>query len=106
MILKPWRELDPEDLPKKKMKVYMMQEQKFREVKQKIANYMNMKEVDATKFTRPDNLRIWKCNYYYSSVDRFSEFLKEHSIGGVNTQFRENENPDIDENTGVSFPGT
>lgn len=53
------------------------------------------------------NIRFWKCNYQYNTREKIAEFLKEHNIGGVSTHFTETQNPDqdIEENTGVSFPG-
>jgi hypothetical protein len=73
-------------------------------VKGKLVRYLNEHE---GKNLTETSLRIWKCNYQYNNRDKMVEFLKEHKIGGPNTPYSglPNKDPDIEENTGVAFPG-
>ena len=41
----------------------------------------------------------------YSNVDKFSEYLKTKEIGGPDTPQLESTTEDIDENSGIAFPG-
>lgn len=53
-------------------------------------------------------VRLWKAGYNYTNKEKLADFLKEHRIGGPETIFKsqdENQDKDIEENTGVSFPG-
>ena len=49
---------------------------------------------------------MWKLNYQYNTREKFVEFLKDNSLGGPTTVFKDNDPlNDIEENTGVNFPG-
>jgi len=54
-----------------------------------------------------DSIRLWKANMTYYTVEKMAEFLKLNSIGGPNTKLEVNDpaTPDIENNTGVEFPG-
>ena len=54
-----------------------------------------------------DSIRLWKANMTYYTIEKMAEFLKLNSIGGPNTKLEVNdtETPDIENNTGVEFPG-
>ena len=39
------------------------------------------KENPNAKPLEPSNIRLWKCSYMYSSLDKFVGFLKENKIG-------------------------
>jgi hypothetical protein len=53
-----------------------------------------------------ENIRMWKLNYQYNTREKFVEFLKDNSLGGPTTVFKDNDPlNDIEENTGVNFPG-
>ena len=41
----------------------------------------------------------------YSTVDKFSEYLRMKEIGGPDTPLFKNIGDDIEENSGVPFPG-
>ena len=53
-----------------------------------------------------DHVRLWKANYNYSRQEKVIDLLKFHSIGGNDTKFLPESEPDILENTGVDFPGS
>ncbi len=44
----------------------------------------------------------------YYTVEKMAEYLTNNQIGGPNTKVEldDPENPDIENNTGVEFPGT
>jgi hypothetical protein len=73
-------------------------------VKAKLVRYLNQQE---GRNLSESSLRIWKCNYQYNSRDKVVDFLKQNLIGGPDTPFSEspNKDPDIEENTGIPFPG-
>ena len=52
-----------------------------------------------------NDIRLWKCNYQYNTRDKFVDFLKQNNITKDLITFKEQGGDDIEENTGVSFPG-
>jgi hypothetical protein len=51
-------------------------------------------------------VRLWKANYNYSRQEKVVDLLKFNKIGGSDTVFLPDSEPDIIENTGVDFPGS
>lgn len=66
---------------------------------------MNLKHPDYN--LTDDSIRIWKSNSHYTKPDNFADFLKNRHIGGPDTEIKSNDSqtPEIEENTGVDFPG-
>jgi hypothetical protein len=54
-----------------------------------------------------DSIRLWKGSMSYYTPEKIANFLKLNQIGGPNTKIEldDIENPDIENNTGVDFPG-
>ena len=75
------------------------------QVKTKLIRILN--KLYPTYQLTEDSIRIWKSNMTYYTVEKMVEFLRSNHIGGLNTQILANdpENPDIENNTGVEFPG-
>lgn len=75
------------------------------QVKTKLIRILN--KLYPTYQLTEDSIRIWKSNMTYYTVEKMVEFLRSNHIGGPNTQILANdpENPDIENNTGVEFPG-
>ena len=52
-------------------------------------------------------MRFWKSNSSFTKPAQIASYLRTNKIGGAETIFKENDvnTPDIEENTGVEFPG-
>jgi hypothetical protein len=102
--LPPYDELDANNLPAKQ-KIFMMSDMKYKLVKEKLVRILD--SMQTNREVTEKSLRLWKCNYQYNNREKIGELLSQHKIGGPNTEFitTPNADPEIVENTGVSFPG-
>ena len=107
MILPPLYQLSPEELAKKKKdKIFLTNAMTLNNLKAKVVRYLN-KHYPAYELTE-DSVRLWKANMSYYTVEKMAEYLAKNHIGGPNTKVEADDpqNPDIENNTGVEFPGT
>lgn len=82
---------------------------KFSTVKDKLISCLNEenKAKGVNRVITAEDLRLWKTNFSYNTRDKLADFIKEQKIGGPETKFvDQNNDVDIEENTGVSFPGS
>ena len=90
---------------KKKDKIFMSNSMTLTEIKAKLVRILN--NLYPTYQLTEDSVRIWKSSSTYYTIEKMVEFLRANHIGGPNTQIIPNdpEYPDIENNTGVEFPG-
>lgn len=98
--------IDTDELEKlPKQRIYMQQESTFKSLKQKLTRILN----DANPYLNltVDQVRFWKSNNSFTKPAQIASYLRTNKIGGAETIFKENDvnTPDIEENTGVEFPG-
>jgi hypothetical protein len=88
-----------------KLKFHIQMDSSIKVLKQKLVRIINLAnpEFQLTE----DHVRLWKCHMNYHKPSAFAEFLRLNHLGGPETKYLENNPalPEIDENTGVEFPG-
>ena len=77
----------------------------FKDIAQKLARCLS--KTNDQNITE-DMIRIWRCGNEMMSESRIKNFLLMYNIGGPKTKFDHSyeSDPDVDNNTGVKFPGT
>lgn len=104
MILPPVKLLNPDEFMEiQKCSIFMRQDQTFKQLKERMFRILS-KSFDLKS---SNDLRFWKPTANYSKPKAVAQFLKEKMIGGPDTEFQVDDIniPDIEENTGVEFPG-
>lgn len=86
----------------------MQHDDPFEKLRDKLVRCM--KKTDPELKIEKQSIRLWKANPSYSRVERFGDFIKQHdldhpeTLNKLKTQNVQSD-PDIEENTGVEFPG-
>jgi hypothetical protein len=74
----------------------------LREIKEKISRCLS-KDPNNSK---ADNIRLWKCSYNYNSREKLSDYFVKHKLSADEISIdSSDQDGDIQENSGVSFPG-
>ncbi|CDW85002.1 ubiquitin carboxyl-terminal hydrolase family [Stylonychia lemnae] len=110
LILPPLGQIDSENFPSTEL-VFIVPSDRFERLKEKILRCINLRREQVGQ-SPVENIRIWRANPYYSRIDRWIDFVKQYNLEGQSgiDKFTEQQkeivmDQDIEENTGVEFPG-